>query len=84
MVTLYMYVIYVPGGAATSSERFCKMFSDSSTDHRAVLQPQRCPSKEGELAENILQILSHDLMNNPVLNKTELWFRLIREKQTVY
>ena len=32
----------------------------------AALQLPCCPSKQGELSENIFQNLSHDLMNNPV------------------
>ena len=39
---------------------------NSSSGPWAVLQLPCCPSKQGELSENILQHLSHDLMNNPV------------------
>ena len=49
-----------------SWEMFCKMFSESSPGRWAVLQLPCCPSKEGELSENIIQNLSHDLMNNLV------------------
>ena len=38
-------------------QRFCNMYSESSPGHWAVLQLPRCPSKEGELSENILQNL---------------------------
>ena len=44
---------YVPG--STCSERFCKMFSDSSPGCWAVLQLHCCHSKQGELSENLLQ-----------------------------
>ena len=46
---------YIPRGAATCSERFCKMFSESFTGSWAELQLPCCPSKQGELLENILQ-----------------------------
>ena len=47
----------LPGGAATCSERFCKMFSESSPGCWPVLQLPCCPSKQGKLSENILQNL---------------------------
>ena len=34
-------------------KRFCKIFSESSTGRWAVLQLQCCPSKQGEISENI-------------------------------
>ena len=48
---------HVPGGAATCSERFCKMFFESSPGCWAVLQLHCCPSKQGELSENLLKNL---------------------------
>ena len=51
---------HLPGaGAATSSERFCKMFSESSPGCWTVLQLHCCPSKQGELSENLLQNLQN-------------------------
>ena len=50
-----------------SWERFCKIFSESSTGRWAVLQLQCCPSRQEELSENIKTKHSHDLMNNPIL-----------------
>ena len=47
----------LPGGAAICPERFCKMFSESSPGCWAVLQLPCCPSKQGELSENLLQNL---------------------------
>ena len=54
-----------------SWERFCLLFSESSPGRWAVLQRPCCPSKQGELSENILQNLSHDLMNNPVVERSD-------------
>ena len=49
----------VPGGAATCSERFCNMFSESSPGCWAVLQLHCCPSKQGELSKKLLQNLGN-------------------------
>ena len=38
-------------------KRFCNMFSESSTGNWAELQLPCCPSKQGELPENMLQNL---------------------------
>ena len=57
-----------------SWERFCKMFSESSLGRWAVPQLPCCPSKQGELSENILQNLSHDLMNSPVFLSHNTFF----------
>ena len=40
--------------------RLCKMFSESSTGHWAVLRLPCCPSKQGNLSENILQNIFHN------------------------
>ena len=40
---------------------FCNMFSESSTGSWAELQLPCCPSMQGELPENMLQNLSHNL-----------------------
>ena len=37
--------------------RFCKLFFESSTGRCAILQLPCCPTKQGELLENILQNL---------------------------
>ena len=42
-------------------KRFCDMFSESSTGSWAELQLPCCPSKQGELPENMLQNLLHNL-----------------------
>ena len=42
-------------------KRFCNMFSESSTGNWAELQLPCCTSKKGELPENILQHLLHNL-----------------------
>ena len=42
-------------------KRFCKMFSESSPGRWAVLRLLCCPSKPGELSENIFPNLFHSL-----------------------
>ena len=44
---------------------FCSMFSESSTGSWAELQLPCCPSKQGELPENMLQNLLHNLQLPP-------------------
>ena len=54
-------------------KRFCNMFSDSSTGSWAELQLPCCPSKQGELPENILQNL---FLNRPpqTVDDMSCWF----------
>ena len=47
-------------------KRFCKMFSESSPGRWAVLRLLCCPSKPGELSENILPNLFHSLTSQTV------------------
>ena len=51
-------------------ERFCNMFSESSTGSWAELQLLCFPSKQGELPENMLQNLLHNLPPQTVSNTT--------------
>ena len=48
------------------SKRFCNMLSESSTGIWAELQLPCCPSKQGELLENILQNLRNKWPPHPV------------------
>ena len=51
---------------------FCKILSESSTGRWAVLQLPCCPSKQGELSENILKNLFHSLPPQTVKCKLTL------------
>ena len=44
-----LYKLLIPGGAATCSEGFVLLFSESSPSCWAVLQLPCCPNKQGEL-----------------------------------
>ena len=52
-------------------KRFCNMFSESSTGSWAELQLAGCPSKQGELPENMLQNLLLNLLPQTVCNTGE-------------
>ena len=55
-------------------KRFCKIFSESSTGSWADLQLPCCPSKQGELPENMLQNL---LLNLP---PQTVWLAMLAER----
>ena len=59
--TLHLQTLLL-GGATTW---FCKPFSGSSPGCWAVLQLPCCPSKQGELLENILQNLRNKWLPHP-------------------
>ena len=52
--------------------RFCKLFSESSTGRWAIVQLPCCPSKQGELSENILANLQNKWPPHPVVCSQKL------------
>ena len=64
--------------------RFCNMSSESSTGYWAVLQLPCCPSKKGELSENLLQNLRNKWPPHPVVSQLSRFREFIKEALPKY
>ena len=68
MAQLVLFPTACTGLGGHLFRRFCNMFSESSTGSWAELQLPYCPSKEGELPENMLQNLLQNLPPQTVVS----------------